>query len=556
MRRPIIYAQEQGRSYDFLMLARQTMYALGRGVSDLLGSTATVVAGLAATATGPASLTVNFAAGSVYAQAQVDATAYGTLAQDTTIVEQQGFYAAGTLVFSTAGLSAGQSRWALVQAIFTQTDVIPGDDPNSGILPYWNVNNPANPLVGPGNTGASQSTRRDGVCTLSIKYGAVATTGSEVPPSADANNVGLYLVDLVFGQTQITSGQILVAGPSVGTNVPGNYPVAPFLAGFLNSHHSGGAGQAPKIKLATEVQGILSLANMLASSALSGGGISTMYTYAGNPNTHVAGVQGVAGVSPPDLCEDTTTGAIWVCTATGNAGAAVWSRVNNPQQLWRQTFTSSGTLTFAADVTPSTVFRIRGCGAGGGAGGGAAGGNGNGGGGGEAGASADVLVKGFTGGQAAAITVGAHGNGANGSSDGANGGDTTFVYAANTLLSLQGGRGGTHGSASTVGPGGTGAAATVSGTGLTIIDQFSQAGAPGEAGTYLGNSIAVGGAGGDGPFGSGGARSMAGINGNVATGANGNGNGSGGGGGSFSGGTATTGGNGTDGVLIVERLTF
>lgn len=49
------------------------------------------------------------------------------------------------------------------------------------------------------------------------------------------------------------------------------------------------------------------------------------FSFNGNPNTHVAGTAGVAGVSPPDLCEDTSTGHLWVCTTSGNAGAAVWS---------------------------------------------------------------------------------------------------------------------------------------------------------------------------------------------------------------------------------------
>lgn len=324
MRRSILYAQEQGRSYDFLSFEREALYALGIGVSDLLGSAASFAAGLTAAPTGPASLNVTLTAGRIYQLAAVDATQFGTLAQDSVQVFQQGYAGAQTVAFSTAGLAAGQSRWALVQATFTQTDVIPGDDPNGGILNYWNVNNPSNPLVGPGNTGASQSTRRDGVCTATIKYGTVATTGAEVPPAADANNVGLYLVDLAFGQTQITSGQILVAGPSVGVNVPGNYPQAPVLAGLVNSHHSGGAGQAPKIKLASEVQGTLPMGNLPASSAVSGGGVAAVYTYAGNPNGHVAGVQGVAGVSPPDFCVDTSAGTLYVCLTTGNAAAAVW----------------------------------------------------------------------------------------------------------------------------------------------------------------------------------------------------------------------------------------
>lgn len=48
------------------------------------------------------------------------------------------------------------------------------------------------------------------------------------------------------------------------------------------------------------------------------------YVYAGNPNGNVAGTAGTVGGRPPDLCEDSTTGVLWVCMTTGNAAGAVW----------------------------------------------------------------------------------------------------------------------------------------------------------------------------------------------------------------------------------------
>jgi hypothetical protein len=353
--RPIIYAQEQTRSYDFLSLARDVLYSLGEQIGDGLGSSIAVVSGLAATADSPADLKVNIAAGRIYQIAEIDATAYGTLAQDTDTTYQQGFAAAQTLTLSTSGLAAGQSRWALIQATFTQTDAIPSDDPNSGVLNYWNVSNPSVPLVGPGGGGTPQNTSRTGVCTLSVVYGAVATTGSEAPPNPSSNNVPLYLVDLAYGQTQITNVEILVAGPSVGTNVPSNYPQAPFLAGLLSAHHDGKAGQAPQIDLTKEVQGTLPLTHLPGSSANSGGGISVCYAYAGNPNSHVAGNAGSPGVSPPDMCVDTTTGVLFVCTTTGTASTAVWSQTNAPF-YWGGTSTGSANAQAIAPATPATAL--------------------------------------------------------------------------------------------------------------------------------------------------------------------------------------------------------
>jgi hypothetical protein len=61
---------------------------------------------------------------------------------------------------------------------------------------------------------------------------------------------------------------------------------------------------------------------------ISGGGsgpVSFIQVYAGNPNGHVAGSTGVAGVSAPTIVWDTSDGFLWICTTSGNAATAVWS---------------------------------------------------------------------------------------------------------------------------------------------------------------------------------------------------------------------------------------
>ncbi len=236
----------------------------------VLGATTTVASGFAASQTATPSLVINLAAGAILEEAAIDATAYGPLQANTNQILQYGSAAAQTVTLSTSGLTAGQSQWALIQVTFAQVDSIATNDPNGGVLLYYNSSNPSQPFQGPGNSGAQQNTLRSGVASVTVVYGVAATTGSEVPPSASAGAVGLYLIDLTFGQTQITNSEILVAGPSVGTNVPSNYPYAPFLAGLLNSHHSGTPGQAPKINLATETQGVLpasALVNTLGGGA-------------------------------------------------------------------------------------------------------------------------------------------------------------------------------------------------------------------------------------------------------------------------------------------------
>lgn len=73
------------------------------------------------------------------------------------------------------------------------------------------------------------------------------------------------------------------------------------------------------------------------------------FSYAGNPNTHVAGNAGVNGGAPPDLCMDVTNNIVYVCTTTGNAGAAVWTAVG-PSTSGAYSFVSSATASSSAYV--------------------------------------------------------------------------------------------------------------------------------------------------------------------------------------------------------------
>ena len=319
MNRSIIYTQEQPRTFDVLNSWRDALIAAGYLQQDIAGGTTAVVSGFTALASSPTSLVINLAAGRIYENAQVDGTQFGSLPSDTDLIMQQGFAAPQTVTLSTAGLSAGQSQWALVEASFNQIDVIRANDPTGGVLYYWNSTTPSVPFQGPNGNGQTQPTEREGVTTITVIYGTAATTGAEAPPTPSAGAVPMYLIDLAFGQTAIAQNQILTAAPSVGANVPSNYPYAPFLAGLLNSHHSGTTGHAPKI-LMTELGAV--------SSSLSGSGLPAAYSYAGNPNGHVAGVAAVTGVTPPDLCFDTTNYVMYFCSTTGNAATATWNAVS------------------------------------------------------------------------------------------------------------------------------------------------------------------------------------------------------------------------------------
>jgi hypothetical protein len=246
---------EQMRDFDFVMFEHDVLTALGGLANDITsGLPITVAGGLVATQTSSPSLTINMAAGRIYQLAPSDSTADGSIPQDLNIITQQGYAPAQTVTLIAP--SAGQSQWNLIQAQFSQVDAVRTNDPNGGNVPFYNVANPTQPTIN------SVNTVRKAVCVLQVISGSAATTGSEAPPTPTGGWIPLYLIDLAGGQTQITTSQIKVAGPSVGVGVPSTYAYAPFLAGLLASHHGGTPGQAPKIKLGSEVQGVLPYINM------------------------------------------------------------------------------------------------------------------------------------------------------------------------------------------------------------------------------------------------------------------------------------------------------
>jgi hypothetical protein len=243
------------RDYDFVSFEHDVLVGMGALEQDLLsGLPTTVVAGLAATQTSPASLGVSLRAGRIYSLQVADAVSVGSIPADSTVIVQQGQSAAQSVVMVPP--ATGQSQWNLIQCQWSQQDAVRAGDPNGGIVPFYNSTNPTIPLP------TSVNTVRQGRLIVQVLTGSSAATGSEVPPTPSTNWTPLYLIDLVGGQTTISTAQILTAGPSVGTGVPSNYPRAPFLAGLLASHHSGALGQAPRINLSTEVSGILPYANM------------------------------------------------------------------------------------------------------------------------------------------------------------------------------------------------------------------------------------------------------------------------------------------------------
>jgi hypothetical protein len=203
MDRMIVYPGSIPLDTDLLNTNRNVMLALGFLAQATLG-TSTVVDGLALTPTQPASMTVNVGPGSILALSTVDASAFGSLPADTSDpLVKMGINLVTTPLAITAPATPGQSQNYLIQAAFAESDT------GATVLPYYNAANPAQPFAGPNNAGTTQYTRRAQYVTVALKPGVPAASGSQATPSVDAGYVGLYVVTVTNGQTQITAANLL-----------------------------------------------------------------------------------------------------------------------------------------------------------------------------------------------------------------------------------------------------------------------------------------------------------------------------------------------------------
>ena len=217
MNRQIVYPGSIPLDTDILSAQRNAMIALGYLAQATLG-TGSVVDGLACSPTAPTSLTVTVGPGSVTSLTVIDAAPFGSLPADISDpLVKMGISTSPTTFTLTAPVTSGQSINYLVQATFSEVDADPV------VLPYYNAANPAQPYSGPANNGASQNTQRLQQVQLQLKPSPPANAGSQVTPAVDAGWVGLYVITVNYGQTQISGSNITV------------FPGAPFVAFKLNT---------------------------------------------------------------------------------------------------------------------------------------------------------------------------------------------------------------------------------------------------------------------------------------------------------------------------------
>lgn len=215
MHRQLVYPGQIPLETDVLSSNKDAYLGIAKLAQALFGSN-TVVNGLSCTATSPASLAVYVNPGEIYSVQQTDSSAYSTLGTDTATILKQGILAAQTTLNTPAPGTAGQSINYLIQAGFVESDA------NSVVLPYYNASNPSVAWSGPANSGTAQFTQRQDLCSVQVKAGTAATTGTQSTPAPDAGYVGLWVVTVANGQSTVTS-----------TNISA-YTGAPFLHGPNN----------------------------------------------------------------------------------------------------------------------------------------------------------------------------------------------------------------------------------------------------------------------------------------------------------------------------------
>ena len=202
MDRQLVYPGQIPLETDMLSTNKNAMVAFGMLAQDLIGS-ATQAAGFTCTQNSPAAMSVLLTPGRIYSLQSIDATAYSSLAADTTHqLLKQGILLDAVTLACGAPSTAGYSINYLIQAAYQD------GDSGAVTLPYYNASNPTQGYSGPGGSGASQSTVRKGLVSATAKAGIAATTGTQATPAADAGYIGLFVVTVANGASTITSGNI------------------------------------------------------------------------------------------------------------------------------------------------------------------------------------------------------------------------------------------------------------------------------------------------------------------------------------------------------------
>ncbi len=337
----IVYPGELPQDFDFLQAQKNSKWGLASVLQAVLGPIGTwaaaptvLVSNVECVPTAPATLSVllrpiaTSGPGVILTLANVDATALGGLSgvggllADTHNVVMVGILRDPVTLSTPTPTVSGYSINYLVEGQYAQSDAgntlanLAGQ--TGVVLQYYNPTSTTVALSGPGGAGTAQNNDRLARFIVQVKAGAAAPTGTQLTPAPDVGFTGLFVVTVAFGQGTVAAGNI----SAVTTGLPA-------IAGLLASHHGGTAGQAPKVNLASEVQGLLPNSQLTGPLGSQNAGllIPSCYSGAGAPSatTLSAGTYLVR-----DLYWDTTNNVFYLCKTTGTASTAVWQALMGP----------------------------------------------------------------------------------------------------------------------------------------------------------------------------------------------------------------------------------
>ncbi|MCI4427753.1 MAG: hypothetical protein JHC40_01155 [Burkholderiales bacterium] len=349
MDRKMIYPGQIPLETDILDTNRFALIGLGKLAAAVLGTT-TLVNGLACTPTSPASMQVQVAPGEIYSLQNLDGTAYSSLAADTTHqILKQGLLMDAVTLSCPAPSTSGYSINYLIEATYQDVDA------NPTVLPYYNASNPSQAYSGPANSGTAQNTTRNGVCTVAVKAGVAAATGTQQTPAADSGYVGLWVVTVAYGQTSVTASNITpVAGAPIISNLLTMMQTAsPITARDVGSVNAYAMNLQPAISAYTPGM-IVSIQNIKATntgaSTLSINGLAALPIY-GPAATAMQGGE-LAASYGAILRVNSTATAFELVATTGGSLPVKAATASNQAVNWAQAGTQILTPAASSTVTP------------------------------------------------------------------------------------------------------------------------------------------------------------------------------------------------------------
>jgi len=202
MNRQIVYPNELLLDTDYGYQVLNSYIASSKIIEAVFGSTQQFT-GLACVPTAPASLNVLIQPGQIFKLAAIDTSAYGSIPANPIEIVKQAIMLENLQIALTPPVTASYEIKYLIQGTLQEED--------AAAAPRESFND-AEPTGLPPVVQNVSSLRAD-VCVINAKAGTPAPIGTGTVPALDDGFIGLWVVTVITGQTQITSPNI-VAYPS------------------------------------------------------------------------------------------------------------------------------------------------------------------------------------------------------------------------------------------------------------------------------------------------------------------------------------------------------